>query len=395
MEHLYYPFQILFWVFLGIVFYTYLGYGILLYLLVKVKESFYPLKKNTETVVLPDVTLFIAAYNEESIIHKKMENCLSLDYPKNKLKIVWVTDGSNDSTNDLLREYPDVTVLYQPERQGKTAALNRGMSYITTPFVIFTDANTMLNQAAIKEIINRFSDTNVGCVAGEKRVEIQEALGATAGEGIYWKYESALKDLDDRLYSAVGAAGELFAIRTALFEEMPSDTLLDDFILSLRIAGKGYKIAYCKNAYALESASLNMKEEEKRKIRIAAGGIQSIWRLRHLLNLFRYGTLSFQYISHRVLRWTITPIVLFLLLPINLLLACSGSTLYITILFLQILFYIAAFAGHRKEQKHIRNKLFFVPYYFTFMNINVIKGFFYLSHHQGSGVWEKAKRVEK
>lgn len=259
MEHLYYPFQILFWVFLGIVFYTYLGYGILLYLLVKVKETFYPLKKNTETVELPDVTLFIAAYNEESIIHKKMENCLSLDYPKNKLKIVWVTDGSNDSTNDLLREYPDVTVLYQPERQGKTAALNRGMSYITTPFVIFTDANTMLNQAAIKEIVNRFSNAKVGCVAGEKRVEIQEALGATAGEGIYWKYESALKDLDDRLYSAVGAAGELFAIRTSLFEKMPSDTLLDDFILSLRIAGKGYKIAYCKNAYALESASLNMK----------------------------------------------------------------------------------------------------------------------------------------
>ena len=392
MEHLYYPFQILFWVFLGIVFYTYLGYGILLYLLVKVKEIFYPLKKNTETVVLPDVTLFIAAYNEESIIHKKMENCLSLDYPKNKLRIVWVTDGSNDSTNDLLREYPDVTVLYQPERQGKTAALNRGMSYITTPFVIFTDANTMLNQAAIKEIVNRFSDAKVGCVAGEKRVEIQKVQGATAGEGIYWKYESALKDLDDRLYSAVGAAGELFAIRTSLFEKMPSDTLLDDFILSLRIAGKGYKIAYCKNAYALESASLNMKEEEKRKIRIAAGGIQSIWRLRHLLNLFRYGTLSFQYISHRVLRWTITPIVLFLLIPINLLLACSGSTLYITILFLQILFYIAAFAGHRMEQKHIRNKLFFVPYYFTFMNINVIKGFFYLFHHQ---VWEKAKRVEK
>lgn len=132
----------------------------------------------------------------------------------------------------------------------------------------------MLNTDAIKEIVHSFSNPEVGCVAGEKRVDTQSAQGATAGEGIYWRYESALKDLDDRLYSAVGAAGELFAIQTCLFEQMPADTLLDDFILSLRIAAKGYKIAYCKEAYATETASLNMKEEEKRKIRIAAGGLQ-------------------------------------------------------------------------------------------------------------------------
>ena len=141
----------------------------------------------------------------------------------------------------------------------------------------------MLNKGAIKEIIRQFSDPRVGCVAGEKRVEIQAEQGATAGEGIYWKYESALKRLDYRLYSAVGAAGELFAIRTSLFEQMPPDTLLDDFILSLRIAMRGYKIAYSKEAYALESASLNMREEEKRKVRISAGGLQSVWRLRGII----------------------------------------------------------------------------------------------------------------
>lgn len=384
----------LFWIGIFIVFYTYLGYGILLYVLVKVKELF---KKPISIGLpepLPEVTLFIAAYNEEDIVASKMENSHALAYPTDKLKIVWVTDGSNDRTNELLKQYPEVTVLFQPQRKGKTAALNRGIQYITTPYVIFTDANTMLNKEAVHEIIRQFSNPEVGCVAGEKRVETNTAQGATAGEGIYWKYESALKALDYRLYSAVGAAGELFAVRTELFEQMPSDTLLDDFILSLRIAQKGYKIAYCKEAYATETASLNMKEEEKRKIRIAAGGLQSVWRLRNLFNIFRYGMLSFQFVSHRVLRWTITPVMLFLLIPLNIILACYGKFTYIFLLLLQVAFYIMAYAGYMMEQKNVRNKLFFIPYYFSFMNINVIRGFFYLAGNKGNGAWEKAKRIQ-
>ena len=169
-------------------------------------------------------------------------------------------------------------------------------------------------------------------------------------------------------------------------------TLLDDFILSLRIAMRGYKIAYSKEAYALESASLNMREEEKRKVRISAGGLQSVWRLRGLLNMFRYGILSFQYISHRVLRWTLTPVVLFALLPLNLLLACTGHTLYTVILALQLAFYLMGYLGYKMEQRNLRNKLLFIPYYFLFMNINVIRGYSYLAKHKGTGAWEKAKR---
>lgn len=394
MDHLYIIIEYLFWIGLFLIFYTYLGYGILLYIMVRIKELFskpaHPLLPDP----LPHVTLFIAAYNEEDIVASKMDNCHALAYPKDKLKIVWVTDGSNDRTNELLEQYPDVTVLFQPERKGKTAALNRGIQYITTPYVIFTDANTMLNKEAIHEIVRQFSNPKVGCVAGEKRVETKTAQGATAGEGIYWKYESALKALDFRLYSAVGAAGELFAVRTELFEQMPSDTLLDDFILSLRIAQKGYKIAYCKEAYATETASLNMKEEEKRKIRIAAGGLQSVWRLRSLFNIFRYGILSFQFVSHRVLRWTITPIILFLLIPLNIFLACKGEFTYILLLLLQVAFYMMAYAGYIMEQKNVRNKLFFIPYYFSFMNINVIRGFFYLAGNKGNGAWAKAKRSQ-
>ena len=384
--------EILFWIGIGIVFYTYLGYGIVLYLMVKIKELFVKPRSPRLPEPLPEATLLIAAYNEEAIVASKMVNCRQLDYPADKLRLVWITDGSNDNTNERLKEYPEVTVLYQPRRQGKTAALNRAIPYVKTPYVIFTDANTMLNKGAIKEIIRQFSDPRVGCVAGEKRVEIQAEQGATAGEGIYWKYESALKRLDYRLYSTVGAAGGLFAIPTSLFEQMPPDTLLDDFILSLRIAMRGYKIAYSKEAYALESASLNMREEEKRKVRISAGGLQSVWRLRGLLNIFRYGILSFQYISHRVLRWTLTPVVLFALLPLNLLLACTGHTLYTVILALQLAFYLLGYLGYKMEKRNIRNKLLFIPYYFLFMNINVIRGYSYLAKHKGTGAWEKAKR---
>lgn len=394
----------LFFILLFIVFYTYLGYGILLWILVKIKQIFHPApnenadgasKTSGLSEALPEVTLFITAYNEEKVVDGKMKNCHELDYPKDKLKIVWVTDGSNDHTNDKLKGYADATVLFTPERKGKTAAMNRGMRFVTTPIVVFTDANTFINDQAIREIVNCFNNPKVGCVAGEKRVDMNSAAGAAAGgEGLYWKYESFLKKLDYRLYSAIGAAGELFAIRTSLYEEMPADTLLDDFILSLRITMKKYIIAYCDTTYALESGSADMKEEEKRKVRISAGGLQSIYRLSALLNPLRYGVLSFQYISHRVLRWSVTPVALFLLFPLNVILAIySGNSLpYIILLLLQILFYIAGFYGYYLSTRSVKNKLLYIPYYFLFMNINVIKGFFYLKRHKG-GAWEKARRA--
>ena len=395
--------EILFWFALFVVFYTYLGYGILLYILVKLKEFFVkPVRHPLPTTEgeLPEVTLFITAFNEEEVVDEKMENCLELDYPADKLHIVWVTDGSNDGTNERLqtRWLGKATVHFQPLRQGKTAAMTRGMTLVDTPLVVFTDANTMVNREAIREIVLAFQDPKVGCVAGEKRIAVQTKDGAAAGgEGIYWKYESTLKALDARLYSAVGAAGELFAVRRELFEAMEPDTLLDDFILSLRITMKGYTIAYRTNAYAIESGSADMREEEKRKVRIAAGGLQSIWRLRPLLNPFRYGVLSFQYTSHRVLRWSVTPFLLFALLPLNVAILLSGgpTVFYGVLLGMQLLFYGLGYWGYYLSARQIKNKILFIPYYFLFMNINVLKGIRYLKKKKGNGAWEKAKRSEK
>ena len=392
--------EIIFWIALFVVFYTYIGYGILLYILVKLKEVF---KKKCDFPCpaddnLPHITLFITAYNEESVVDDKMRNTLALDYPAEKLHILWVTDGSNDRTNELLANWPQATVKHHPERRGKTAAMNRGIQFVETPFVVFTDANTHLNKEALKEIVRLFQNPKVGCVAGEKRIaEKSKDNAASGGEGLYWKYESTLKSLDWRLYSAAGAAGELFAIRRCLFEEMETDTLLDDFILSMRIVMNGYRIAYCASAYAIEGGSADMIEEEKRKVRIAAGGLQSVWRLRALLNPFKYGIFSFQYTSHRVLRWTITPILLFALLPLNLIIlfTTSNLALYALIWELQCLFYLMGSLGYYYSRKRIKHKILFVPYYSLFMNINVIRGFNYLRKRKGnnSGAWEKSKRA--
>ena len=379
--------QTLFWLAIIIVFYTYIGYGILLYALVKIKEKFRPEQPLTLPVPLPEVTLLIAAYNEEKVIKAKMDNCALLDYPKDKLHVMWVTDGSTDSTNTLLAAYPETTVLFAPERKGKTAALNRAMPYVKTSYTIFTDANTMLNAASIKEIMTCFTDPQTGCVAGEKRIENKGKDNAAAGgEGFYWRYESKLKAWDYKLHSAVGAAGELFAIRTELFENIPEDTLLDDFTLSLRIATRGYKIAYRDKAYAIESGSADMHEEQKRKVRIT--------RLKDLLNIFKYGSLSFQYISHRVLRWSVTPVLLFLLFPLNLLLATmiQDSIMYKVIFILQTIFYLLACLGAILATKQIKIKILFIPYYFIFMNLSVLKAFFYLKKFNGKGTWEKVKR---
>lgn len=390
--------QILFWILLFIIFYAYAGYGILLFFLVRIKRLFGNKKKSADFPESePDVTLFIAAFNEKDFVAEKMKNSKELDYPADKLHIVWVTDGSNDGTPELLQSYEGVEVHHQPERRGKIAAMNRGIKLVKTPLVVFCDANTMLGRESIRRIVRLFNDPKVGCVSGEKRIFSKDKdAAAGAGEGLYWKYESALKKWDSELYSVVGAAGELFAIRTALYSEVEKDTLLDDFIISLRTAMAGYVIQYDPDAYAIETASANVKEELKRKIRISAGGIQSIIRLKPLLNIFKYGTLSFQYISHRVLRWSLAPLSLLLLLPINLVLGLSEGLfnwgVYGILFWLQVLFYTTALLGWYLENKAIRVKALFVPYYFFIMNLSVFLGFARYIKGSQSVNWERAKR---
>lgn len=391
--------KIIFWILLFIVFYAYLGYGILLFILVRIKRLFKKKKTINNPGYEPEVTLFVAAYNEKDYVDAKIENSFSLEYPSEKVHQVWVTDGSNDGTPDRLKKYTGkgVEVYHEDARGGKIGAMNRGIQFVKTPIVIFSDGNTMLGKESIRRIVNLFADPKVGCVSGEKRIFNKEKDSAAATEGIYWKYESTLKKWDAELYSVVGAAGELFAIRTELFEKVEKDTLLDDFIISLRIAMKGYTIQYDPEAYAIESPSANVKEELKRKIRIAAGGIQSIVRLKPLLNIFKYGLLSFQFISHRVLRWTLAPLSLPFIFLLNFYLAWQigldhWSNLYTLLFYAQVLFYVMALTGWYLENRKISLKILFVPYYFFVMNYAVFAGIVRYFKGQQTVNWERAKR---
>ena len=385
--------SILFWLFAAVVFYTYAGYGILVWILVRIKERFAKKTVPQTSEEYPEVTLLIAAYNEQDVVDWKMLNCRALRYPADRLHITWVTDGSNDRTVELLSAYDDVTVIHEDARKGKTAALNHAMRHIATPIVVMTDANTRLNEDAVIDIVRKFDDPQVGCVAGEKRVA---GVGRNAAdtEGIYWKYESFLKEMDDRLYSTQGAAGELFAIRRKLWEEMPEDTLLDDMMCSMSIAAQGYRIAYCKEATSTETPSANVVEEGKRKIRISAGGFQLTWRLRRLLNPFRYGVLTFQFFSHRVLRWIVSPSLLVLLIVINAMMVLLGvGSFYTAAMVCQIIFYSCAYAGWKADRSGRTIKAFSVPYYFVFMNFSTFMGLKYFIKGTKGGAWVKAQRA--
>ncbi len=390
----------LFWLMLITLFYAFAGYGLILFLVVKFKNRIAPKPHvGNSDGYQPEVCLFVTAYNEKEYVDQKVANSFLLDYPKEKIQYIWVTDGSDDGTPDLLRKYPGIEVYHQPERRGKIDAMNRGMQFVKAPIVIFSDTNTRLSRNTIREMVASFSDPKVGCVAGEKRIFESELENASAaGEGLYWRIESKIKHLDAELNSAVGGVGELFGIRTELFEQVETDTLLDDFIISMRIARKGYRIAYTPKAYAEESASLNVKEELKRKIRIAAGGVQAIVRLPWLFNIFRYGWLSWQYFSHKVLRWSAAPVFLFLFLPVNLWLVLSEklwntSSFYFYILVFQLFCYALALAGWILEHKKLRIKLLFAPYYFVAINYAAIAGIIRFFTKTQKVVWEKSKRA--
>jgi cellulose synthase/poly-beta-1,6-N-acetylglucosamine synthase-like glycosyltransferase len=216
---------------------------------------------------------------------------------------------------------------------------------------------------------------------------------AGSGEGLYWKYESTLKRLDSQLYTVVGAAGELFSIRTSLYEYVGDNVLLDDFVISLRICAKGYRVVYDPEAYAMETPSASLAEEQKRKIRISAGAFQSMVMLKGLLNIFKTPVLSFQYISHRVLRWTLCPLFLPIVLITNILIVLlNDSTFYNLLLGGQLLFYFAVAIGWFFSSRNRKIPLLYVLYYFFFLNVSLYLGFIRYLKGSQSVLWEKAAR---
>ncbi len=380
---------VLFWLLAGLVIYTYLGYGVVAWAWARLRGPRHSVRAGEFE---PEVTLVVPAYNEAGILAEKVRNCLALNYPPQKLHLLFITDGSTDNSADVLAAYPTVRHLHTPERGGKTVAENRAIRYVTTPCVVFTDCNTTLNPEAIHELVRHYADPKVGAVSGEKRV-LRDGSTSGAGEGLYWKYESFLKRCDSDIYSLMGAAGELVSFRTSLFKPLEADTILDDFVQSMRIVEAGHQVVYEPAAYAQELPSASVTEEMERKIRIAAGGWQSMVRLRALLNPFAQPIVFFLYVSHRILRWSLTPLALLLLLPITAYLAAVGPAFYMLALGAQLLFYAAALVGWARSARQQPAGPLLVAMYFTMMNIAVFLGFWRYVRKAQPAAWAKAQRV--
>lgn len=383
-----------FWISVIATLYCYVGYVLILWLATAIKTK---LNKTTTPPTfdeLPEVTLLIAAYNESSCVQQKIRNSMELIYPKNKLHQVWITDGSTDDTNVQLAQHGYIRVLFEPERKGKTAALNRAIQYIDTQYVIFCDANTSLTPNTAIELIQPFANPKVGCVAGEKRIMSGKDATST-GEGVYWQYESLIKRLESETGSVLGAAGELFAIRTPLYKKIPDDTILDDFEISISIALAGNRVIYRDKACASELGSANFAEEMKRKVRIAAGGFQLLSRKPELLNPIKHPQIAFKFFSHKFLRWAVVPFCLILAPIANMaIVAQGGGTFYACTLVAIAALYAIAALGYLLRNRNIKPHLIYLPFYALMTNMAQIMGLYRFAAKKQDVRWEKAKRAE-
>lgn len=378
----------LFWISACIILYSYIGYPLLLFFVTLFKKS----KNSEKDIFLPEVSVIIAAYNEREIVKDKVNNTQSINYPQEKVKQIWVTDGSTDGTPEILKEYNGITVIHDEERLGKAAAINRAMATVDSPITVFSDANTFIHPNAILELVKPFNNPNVGCVAGEKKV-LFTGNTSSSGESIYWKYESLVKRLESETGSTLSAAGELFAIRTELYSDINPETILDDFEISTQIALKGYSVKYSPYAVTSEKGSENLEEEKKRKIRIAAGGFQTLFRNPLLLNPFKKPALAFKYLSHKVLRWTAVPLAILMIPFINLAILIGNPTIfYATAFILLALFYLFGFIGFMLKNNRFETHLFTIPHYLIMIHVAQLQGLVKFLSNTQSSKWDKAKR---
>jgi biofilm PGA synthesis N-glycosyltransferase PgaC len=365
-----------FWFAMTILFYTFVGYPVLIAVLGKWLKD--PVKKSP---IYPTLTLLVPAYNEESIIAEKIDNCLQLHYPKELLDIVIVADGSDDGTVAVAERSREATIYFETQRKGKAAAINRVTPLLSTDIVVFTDANSMLNPEALFEIAANFADPRVGGVAGEKRV-------SGGGEGYYWRYESFLKQSDSNLSSVMGASGELFAIRREAFQPVEEDSIIEDFVLSMRLVGDGWRVIYEPNAIATELPTNSLHSDWQRRTRIAAGGLQSILRLLKLLDP-RIGIESWQYFSHRVLRWLVTPILLPIAFLLNALLL--GDHLYRFLFLAQLVFYAGSLLGFLRAKSGKSLGVLNAAFYFVFVNLAALAGAWRYIRGKQPVTWKKVR----
>ncbi len=377
-----------FWLSVIAVGYSYFGYPFLVYGI----SRFYRRNHNfsEEDSGFPTVSLIIAAYNEARVIEVKILNSLALDYPHEKLEIIVVSDGASDDTPKIVRHYAGegVISLHQPERQGKTAALNRGVSLSRGEILVFSDANTHYNREAIRKLVRHFADPVVGGVCGRKDIFPEEDRQSSVGDSFYWKYESFLKELESSIGSITGADGEIFSMRRSLYKAIDESVINDDAEITFGIVGAGYRVLYDTEAISQESASITLKDDFYVKVRMVAGGFQTVSRHWHFL-LFSFQPFALQFISHKVVRWLV-PMFLIVAFITNVFLADLPA--YGFLFISQCVFYAGAAVGYWRIRLGRKAAMLYIPLYFTVMNLAALVGLCRFLAGQQSTSWRKAQR---
>jgi biofilm PGA synthesis N-glycosyltransferase PgaC len=375
--------QVLFWMSVGFVFYSYFGYPIILFLIGKFKR---PAAASRNGEYYPYVCFFISAFNEEKVLRRKIENSLSLDYPRDKLRILVASDGSSDRTENIAREYDDlgVTLYHSSTRRGKSAVINNVIQHVREEIVVFTDANALFSSDAVQKMVSHFSNPEIGCVVGKLRYVDRHTSCVGKGEGIYWRYESKISQLESALQRVLVANGSIFAIRRTLFKQL-YPAVANDFQMPVDIASQGYGIVYEPGAEAIERTTIFWQEEFQRKVRIVLRGFTGFWMLSSRFKGFRL----WQFISHKFSRWFIGPF-LFCAFIANIVL-CKGSWFFATTLILQSLFCLAAFNGWRLRKAKKPHRFFYVPFYFTMVNLAAMVAMGKFAVGQRQVVWDKAE----
>jgi Glycosyltransferases, probably involved in cell wall biogenesis len=363
-------------------FYTYAMYPILLLLTRHRGERIRPLS------TLPTISVIIPFHNEERWAIRKLENTLSWMYPADRLQIIAVSDGSTDATTMLLRQYSDrVTVVAYPMRQGKPTALNLGAAQASGDILIFSDANVFPHPHAVHALVQRYTDVSVGGVCGNVALQGEGSL-EPLGEGLYMQYERWLFAHESRGLTMVGADGALFSVRRELFTPLAIDTITDDFALALAVVAQGRRVVYEPAAHSVEIVVPDVQAEFRRKIRMIAGGYQTLWRHRNLLNPLTSPSVAWQLLSHKLLRWMV-PVFLFSAMAAAY--VARQHPAMALALWIQIIFYSVALCGWLSQT--MRNWLpVYVPYYFCAVNAAAAIGLWrYLIGGQ-SVTWQKVKR---
>lgn len=389
---------ILFWLSVFFILYTYIGYPLLISLIAR----FIPF--HIEQSGAPDlsVTLLITAYNEETVIEKKIENSLELDYPRDKLQIIVAADGSSDRTPEIVRKFSDrgVELTFTSQRGGKMAAINRAIPYSSGEIIIFSDANNMYDQDTIRKLIGPFSDQTVGATTGAKLI-IQDGTELSSTEGIYWKYESWIKTNETILGTCTSSVGEILAIRRELYIPPPNNIINDDYYIVTDLIKRGLRVIYVPQAQSFEYISANARDEMVRRSRMNTGKYQAIFMSYRLLPFDR-PVLLWQIISHKYFR-AFLPFGFLGVLVANILLVLlhrdiPSSFLRVSMpyawvfLLMQSLFYLLAALGNYVKFSGLIGKLVYLPTYLVNSNLAILRGFHGFVTGKQTNIWDRVRR---